>query len=90
MPTQIWNNPYSSYHYCQLKLEQPYVYLIDYKDKNRLNNLSTVIERLVLERIFREQGKLDMNTNIDNKLKEKSTETKVTKLLNNIKSAMPD
>ena len=31
-----------------------------------------------------------MNTNIDNKLKEKSTETKVTKLLNNIKSAMPD
>lgn len=70
--------------------EDIYVYLIDYKDKNRLNNLSTVIERLVLERIFREQGKLDMNTNIDNKLKEKSTETKVTKLLNNIKSAMPD
>ena len=70
--------------------EDIYVYLIDYKDKNRLNTLSTVIERLVLERIFREQGKLDMNTNIDNKLKEKSTETKVTKLLNNIKSAMPD
>ena len=70
--------------------EDIYVYLIDYKDKNRLNNLSTVIERLVLERIFREQGKLDMNTDIDNKLKEKSTETKVTKLLNNIKSAMPD
>ena len=70
--------------------EDIYVYLIDYKDKNRLNNLSTVIERLVLERIFREQGKLDMNTNIDNKLKEESTETKVTKLLNNIKSAMPD
>ena len=70
--------------------EDIYVYLIDYKDKNRLNNLSTVIERLVLERIFRERGKLDMNTNIDNKLKEKSTETKVTKLLNNIKSAMPD
>ena len=70
--------------------EDIYVYLIDYKDKNRLNNLSTVIERLVLERIFREQGKLDMNTNIDNKLKEKPTETKVTKLLNNIKSAMPD
>ena len=70
--------------------EDIYVYLIDYKDKNRLNNLSTVIERLVLERIFREQGKLDMNTNIDNKPKEESTETKVTKLLNNIKSAMPD
>ena len=35
--------------------EDIYVYLIDYKDKNRLNNLSTVIERLVLERIFREQ-----------------------------------
>ena len=70
--------------------EDIYVYLIDYKDKNRLNNLSTVIERLVLERIFREQGRLDMNTNIDNKPKEKSTETKVTKLLNNLKSAMPD
>lgn len=70
--------------------EDIYVYLINYKDRNGLNNLSTVIERLVLERIFREQGKLDMNTNIDNKSKEKSTETKVTKLLNNIKSAMPD
>ena len=70
--------------------EDIYVYLINYKDKNGLNNLSTVIERLVLERIFREQGKLDMNTNIDNKPKEKSTETKVTKLLNNLKSAMPD
>ena len=70
--------------------EDIYLYLINYKDKNGLNNLSTVIERLVLERIFREQGRLDMNTNIDNKPKEKSTETKVTKLLNNIKSAMPD
>ena len=70
--------------------EDIYLYLINYKDRNGLNNLSTVIERLVLERIFREQGKLDMNTNIDNKPKEKSTETKVTKLLNNIKSAMPD
>ena len=70
--------------------EDIYVYLINYKDKNGLNNLSTVIERLVLERIFREQGRLDTNTNIDNKPKEKSTETKVTKLLNNIKSAMPD
>lgn len=70
--------------------EDIYVYLINYKDKNGLNNLSTVIERLVLERIFREQGKLDMNTNIDIKSKEKPIETKVTKLLNNIKSAMPD
>lgn len=72
--------------------EDIYVYLINYKDKNRLNNLSTVIERLVLEKIFREQGRLDMNTNIniDNKPKEKPTETKATKLLNNIKSAMPD
>lgn len=70
--------------------EDIYLYLINYKDKNGLNNLSTVIERLVLERIFREQGRLDMNTNIDNKPKEKSTETKVTKLLNNLKSAMPD
>lgn len=70
--------------------EDIYAYLINYKDKNGLNNLSTVIERLVLERIFREQGRLDMDTNIDNKPKEKSTETKVTKLLNNLKSAMPD
>ena len=70
--------------------EDIYLYLINYKDRNGLNNLSTVIERLVLERIFREQGKLDMNTNIYNKSKEESTETKVTKLLNNIKSAMPD
>lgn len=70
--------------------EDIYVYLINYKDKNGLNNLSTVIERLVLERIFREQGKLDVNTNIDSKSKEKPIETKVTKLLNNIKSAMPD
>ena len=70
--------------------EDIYVYLINYKDKNGLNNLSTVIERLVLERIFREQGKLDINTNIDNETKEKPIETKVTKLLNNIKSAMPD
>lgn len=68
--------------------EDIYVYLINYKDKNGLNNLSTVIERLVLERIFREQGKLDINTNINPK--EKPTETKVAKLLNNIKSAMPD
>ena len=70
--------------------EDIYVYLINYKDKNGLNNLSTVIERLVLERIFREQGKLDINTNIDNESKEKPIETKVTKLLINIKSAMPD
>ena len=70
--------------------EDIYVYLINYKDKNGLNNLSTVIERLVLERIFREQGKLDINTNIDNESKEKPIETNVTKLLNNIKSAMPD
>ena len=72
--------------------EDIYVYLINYKDKNGLNNLSTVIERLVLERIFREQGKLDIITNINtnNKPKEKPTETKVVKLLNNIKSAMPD
>ena len=70
--------------------EDIYLYLINYKDKNGLNNLSTVIERLVLERIFREQGKLDVNINIDNKPKEKPTETKVTKLLNNLKSAMPD
>ena len=70
--------------------EDIYAYLINYKDKNGLNNLSTVIERLVLERIFREQGRLDMDTNIDNKPKEKSTETKVAKLLNNLKSAMPD
>ena len=70
--------------------EDIYLYLINYKDRNGLNNLSTVIERLVLERIFREQGRLDTNTNIDNKPKEKPAETKVTKLLNNIKNAMPD
>ena len=39
-----------------------------------------------LDKIYRQQIKDE----IHNKPKEKSTETKVTKLLNNIKSAMPD
>lgn len=70
--------------------EDIYYYIINYKEKNSLNNLSTAIERLILERIFQEQGNLNMDVNINTKFKEKPAETKATKLINNIKSAMPD
>ena len=65
-----------------------YSYLIDYKNKNELSNLSVAIERLILERIFNEQGNL--NTNINYVKQEKVVGSKATKLLNNIKGAMPD
>ncbi len=65
-------------------------YLVNYKEKNGLSNLSIAIERLILERIFNEQGNLNINPNISIKSKDKSNETKATKLLNNIKNTMPE
>ena len=41
-----------------------YQYLVVYKDSHGLNNISMVIERIVLERIFRESGSLDMPDNL--------------------------
>ena len=40
-----------------------YSYLIAYKDNNNLNNLSTAIERIILERIFSERGNLNSSVN---------------------------
>ena len=67
--------------------EDVYSYLVDYKEKNKLSNLSTAIERLILERIFNEQGNLNAYAN---HVKENKTESKANKLLKNIKGTMPD
>ena len=48
-----------------------YSYLIAYKDNNNLNNLSTAIERIILERIFSERGNLNSSVNTVKKKDEK-------------------
>lgn len=70
--------------------EDIYKYIMEYKERNNLNNLSTAIERLMLERIFREKGKLDTGTNEKSSYKETLVKSKTTKLLNNIINTMPD
>ena len=67
-----------------------YQYLVAYKDSHGLNNISMVIERIVLERIFRENGSLDMPIKSNESQREARVETKASKLLKNIKEGMPN
>jgi predicted CopG family antitoxin len=67
-----------------------YQYLVAYKDGHGLNNISMVIERIVLERIFRENGSLDMPIKSSENQREARVETKASKLLKNIKEGMPN
>lgn len=67
-----------------------YQYLVAYKDRHGLNNISMVIERIVLERIFRENGSLDMPIKSNESQREARVETKASKLLKNIKEGMPN
>ena len=67
-----------------------YQYLVVYKDSHGLNNISMVIERIVLERIFRENGSLDMPIKSNESQREARVETKASKLLKNIKEGMPN
>lgn len=70
--------------------EDIYLYIMKYRERNNLNNLSTAIERLILERIFREKGSLDIEMNEKVVHKEMPIKSKTTKLLNNIINTMPD
>ena len=67
-----------------------YQYLVAYKDSHGLNNISMVIERIVLERIFRENGSLDMPIKSSESQRVTKVETKASKLLKNIKEGMPN
>ena len=67
-----------------------YQYLVAYKDSHGLNNISMVIERIVLERIFRENGSLDIPIKSSESQRETKVETKASKLLKNIKEGMPN
>jgi hypothetical protein len=67
-----------------------YQYLVAYKDSHGLNNISMVIERIVLERIFRENGSLDIPIKSCENKREARVETKASKLLKNIKEGMPN
>ena len=67
-----------------------YQYLVAYKDSHGLNNISMVIERIVLERIFRENGSLDIPIKSNESQREARIETKASKLLKNIKEGMPN
>lgn len=67
-----------------------YQYLVAYKDSHGLNNISMVIERIVLERIFRENGSLDIPIKSNESQREARVETKASKLLKNIKEGMPN
>lgn len=67
-----------------------YQYLVAYKDGHGLNNISMAIERIVLERIFRENGSLDMPIKSNESQREARVETKASKLLKNIKEGMPN
>lgn len=70
--------------------EDIYQYLVSYRENNELNNISTAIERLILERIFREKGSLDAPIKSIERPQETKTETKASKLLRNIKEGMPN
>ena len=63
-------------------------YLIAYKDNNNLNNLSTAIERIILERIFSERGNLNSNVNTVKKKDEKKKD--IPKTILDLKNSMRD
>ena len=65
-----------------------YSYLIAYKDNNNLNNLSTAIERITLERIFSERGNLNSSVNIVKKKDEKKKD--IPKTILDLKNSMRD
>ena len=65
-----------------------YTYLIAYKDNNNLNNLSTAIERIILERIFSERGSLNSSVNTVKKKDEKKKD--IPKAILDLKSSMRD
>ena len=65
-----------------------YTYLITYKDNNNLNNLSTAIERIILERIFSERGNLNSSVNIVKKKDEKKKD--IPKTILDLKNSMRD
>jgi hypothetical protein len=66
--------------------EDVHSYLMEYKSNNRLNNLSVAIERIILERIFNEQGNL--NYKPIEKIKEKKKD--IPKTILDLKSSMRD
>lgn len=65
-----------------------YSYLITYKDNNNLNNLSTAIERIILERIFSERGNLNSSVNTVKKKDEKKKD--IPKTILDLKNSMRD
>lgn len=65
-----------------------YSYLIAYKDNNNLNNLSTAIERIILERIFSERGNLNSSVNTVKKKDEKKKD--IPKTILDLKNSMRD
>ena len=65
-----------------------YSYLIAYKDNNNLNNLSTAIERIILERIFSERGNLKSSVNTVKKKDEKKKD--IPKTILDLKNSMRD
>ena len=65
-----------------------YSYLIAYKDNNSLNNLSTAIERIILERIFSERGSLNSSVNTVKKKDEKKKD--IPKTILDLKNSMRD
>ena len=65
-----------------------YSYLIAYKDNNNLNNLSTAIERIILERIFSERGNLNSSVNTVKKKEEKKKD--IPKTILDLKNSMRD
>ena len=65
-----------------------YSYLMAYKDNNNLNNLSTAIERIILERIFSERGNLNSNVNTVKKKDEKKKD--IPKTILDLKNSMRD
>ena len=67
-----------------------YNWLIDYKERNGLSNLSVTIERLVLERIFKENGCLDTPIESIKRHQGVKVESKASKLLKNLKEGMPN
>lgn len=65
-----------------------YSYLISYKDNNNLNNLSTAIECIILERIFSERGNLNSSVNTVKKKDEKKKD--IPKTILDLKNSMRD
>ena len=65
-----------------------YSYLMAYKNNNNLNNLSTAIERIILERIFSERGNLNSSVNTVKKKDEKKKD--IPKAILDLKNSMRD